>query len=184
MGGAIEAEQGQSTPGVEAAGPRGAVGAKGVNISEEASVDDENSKQAKIILHLLMLYTFLSATFKDGFGPLVSVYLVVSQGWSPGKAGILWFIRDASALVFSSFVGAFIDKVNRKRLLLVGATITSSIAATSIAWTQNFSILCGTSFIGGAAISLIQPAKTAMVLGIVTQEKFDESAKAVEICDQ
>ena len=142
------------------------------------------AEQTRVILRLMMVYTFLLASFKDGFGPLVSVYLVVSKGWSPGTAGIIWFVRDFSALIFSSFVGVIIDKLEHKRILLVGATAISALASTCIVWTQNFAILCTTSFIAGAAISFIQPAKTAMVLGLVSKETFDESAKLVEICDQ
>ena len=108
-----------------------------------------------------MAFTFLFAPVKDG-GPLVSVFLVVVKGWTPGEAGLIWFLRDGAALFSSPFVGAFVDRSRQKRLLLLASTAFSAVAASAVIWTDDLAVLVATSIIAGMAASLIQPAKSAV----------------------
>jgi len=154
--------------------------ASAANKINDESNHDTNEKK---VISLMLAFTFFLASVKDGLGPIVSVYLVVSKGWTPGKAGIVWFARDGSALICSLFIGAIVDRSERKRILLLAATAISAATATSFAWTQNFAILIAMSIIAGAASSLIQPAKTALILGCIDQMQFDKVAKKVEMFD-
>lgn len=57
------------------------------------------------------------------------------------SAGIIWFVRDISTLLCQMFAGAFVDSFEHKQTLLVLATASASIAATSMVFSQNFAFL-------------------------------------------
>ena len=146
-----------------------------------------NAKKAKdqieTILRLLLCFNFLTAPVRDGLAPLVSVYLVAEKGWDAGRAGIIWFARDVSALLCQTCVGGFVDGFENKRLLLILATASASIAASSMAFSQNFVFLILKSIVEGVAICFITPCKNSVVLGLIGHETFDQVSKANEIAD-
>lgn len=150
------------------------------NKANEKPNDDINETK---VISLMMAFTFFLASVKDGLGPLVSVYLVVSKGWTPGEAGLVWFARDGASLICGLFIGTIVDRSEHKRVLLLAATVISAVTATSFAWTENVAILIAMSIIAGAAASLIQPAKSALILGCFDRMQFDEVAKKVEMFD-
>eukprot|EP00985_Skeletonema_marinoi_P008447 scaffold3842_cov150-Skeletonema_marinoi.AAC.1 len=137
--------------------------------------------QITTILRLILCFNFLIAPVKDGLAPLVSVYLVAEKGWDAGRAGIIWFTRDISALLCQTCVGGFVDGFENKRLLLILATASASIAASSMVFTQNFAFLIMKSIVEGVATCFITPCKNSVVLGLIGHEQFDEVAKANEI---
>jgi len=129
--------------------------------SSSAPSNKVHENESKVI-SAMMAFTFLFAPVKDGLGPLVSVFLVVVKGWTPGEAGLIWFLRDGTALFSSPFVGAFVDRSRQKRLLLLASTAFSAVAASAVIWTDDLAVLAATSIIAGMAASLIQPAKSAV----------------------
>jgi len=139
--------------------------------------------QISLILRLLLCFNFMIAPVKDGLAPLVSVYLVAAKGWDAGRAGVIWFARDGSALLSQTFVGGFVDGSEHKRLLLILATFTAGLAASSIAFSQNFIFLIMKSIVEGVAICFIVPCKNSLALGLIGPEKFDQVAKVNEVAD-
>jgi len=135
------------------------------------------------VLRLLLSFNFFFAPVRDGLAPLVSVFLVAVKGWDPGAAGVIWFTRDVSAILCQTFVGGFVDVSEHKRALLVLATLIASVAAVSVAWTQNFGFLVVKSIFEGVATCFVQPCKNAMALGLIGKERFDQVSQANEIAD-
>ncbi len=164
----------------------GAHGAPPVPALANANAKHEPSPmkdQITIILRLLRCFNFLTAPIRDGLGPLVSVYLVAEKGWDAGRAGIIWFTRDTTALLCQTFVGGFVDGFEKKRLLLFLATASASIAVSSMVFSQNFGFLIVKSIVEGVAFCFIQPCKNSVVLGVVDHKTFDEVTKANEMAD-
>ncbi len=150
--------------------------------SLNAKVKKEKA-QITLILRLLLCYNFMIAPIKDGIQPLTSVYLVAAKGWDAGRAGVILFVRDGSALAVQTFVGGFVDGFEHKRLLLILATFTAGLAASSIAFSQNFVFLILKSIVEGVAICFITPCKNSLALGLIGPEKFDQVAKQNEVAD-
>lgn len=145
--------------------------------------DNKHQKQIRIILRLVYAFTFFLAPVKDGLAPLVSVFLVVAKGWTPGKAGLIWFIRDMCSIVANPFVGAVVDTTIRKRFLLIVVTAITTLTACMIIWTQNFAILCVKSVIEGITTTFIQPLKISLVLGLLGTTTFSDESTKVEMFD-
>ncbi len=135
------------------------------------------------ILRLMLCFNFFIAPVKDGLAPLVSVYLVAENGWDAGSAGIIWFVRDISTLLCQMFAGAFVDSFEHKQTLLVLATASASIAATSMVFSQNFTFLVVKSIIEGVSTCFLTPCKNSVALGLIGSETFDEVSKENEMAD-
>ena len=138
-----------------------------------------NQNDVTIVLRLMMAFAFFFSIFPS----VTSVFLVVERGWTPGAAGTVWFTRDVSAIICSPFIGAFIDRSEHKRALLLLSLFVGTIAAVCVIWTQNFTFLIVKSIIEGAAMSFVQPIKNAMILGLIGQERFDGTSKKVEMVE-
>eukprot|EP01083_Nonionella_stella_P264210 896593_1 len=70
----------------------------------------EDLRSFNLACNLIIIFNFFCAIIKDGFAPLVSIYLVAVKGWEPGNAGIIWMSREISMVVAQVPMGDFIDK--------------------------------------------------------------------------
>lgn len=94
---------------------------------------------------LILVFNFFGGIITDGLAPLVSVYLVSVAGWSPGTTGIIWAIREVSAVLSLLPMGDFVDKTKHKKTLLMISTVTVSLCSSIIVYTSNFWV-CFTLF--------------------------------------
>ena len=86
-------------------------------------------------------------------------------------------------ILCSPFCRAAVDRSKHKRTLLFTTTAIATLTGITVVWTQNFAFLIVKSVIEGATVGFVQPAKSALILGLIGQEQFDHASKKVEMVD-
>lgn len=142
-----------------------------------------NHESEKKVLYLWCAHTFFFAPIKDGLGPFLSVYLVAFAGFSPGAAGLLWFIKDMSRMVAHVPMGALCDKTTSKKGLIVIFTLLSTLTPLIVIWTRNYPILIAKSIVEGIAASGICAFKGPFTLGIAGHDLFEKASTKTEMAD-
>jgi len=108
---------------------------------------------------MVILFNLGCAIIKDGLSPFVSVFLVVSCGWTPSQAGAIWTIREGCTVLAQAPMGDLIDKTKYKKDFLVISSFFSAFCAVMIVYTQDFTILALKSVVEGFAAATIDPGK-------------------------
>jgi len=142
-----------------------------------------NHESEKKVLYLWCAHTFFFAPIKDGLGPFLSVYLVAFAGFSPGAAGLLWFIKDISRMVAHVPMGALCDKTTSKKGIIVIFTLLSTLTPLIVIWTRNYPILIAKSIVEGIAASGICAFKGPFTLGIAGHDLFEKASTKTEMAD-
>ena len=124
--------------------------------------------------------SFVRFTTSDGLAPFVSVYLVAYADVSPSDAGLIWFAKDISQMVFQVPMGAFVDWTTHKKAFLVFFTALSTMLPIVIVFTQNIPILLVKSVFEGFAATSLKVFKGPFALGIAGHENFDDVSKHTE----
>jgi hypothetical protein len=124
--------------------------------------------------------SFVRFTTSDGLAPFVSVYLVAYADVSPSDAGLVWFTKDISQMVFQVPMGAFVDWTTHKKAFLVFFTALSTMLPIVIVFTQNIPILLVKSVFEGFAATSLKVFKGPFALGIAGHENFDDVSKHTE----
>ena len=131
------------------------------------------------------LYLLVSQpkSLRDGLGPFLSVYLVAFAGFSPGAAGLLWFIKDMARMIAHVPMGALCDQTNSKRGLIILFTLLSTLTPLIVIWTSNYQILIAKSIVEGIAASGIGIFKGPFTLGIAGHDLFEQASTKTEMAD-
>lgn len=115
---------------------------------------------------------FFLADVQTGLGPFLAAYLA-GTGWEPGRVGVALTVGSIITVTLQTPVGALVDQLRSKRLILVmasavlasGAILLSLSAAPWAVYT--FQVL-----VGGAA-PFLGPTLAAVTMGIVGVGFFD-----------
>jgi len=135
------------------------------------------------IVYLWYAFAFFIAPISDGLAPFVSVYLVAYADVSPGDAGLIWFARDISQMIFQVPMGAFVDYTTHKKTFLLFFTLANTLLPLIIIFTQSVPILLVKSVLEGFAGTSLRVFKGPFTLGISGHDNFEETAKHTEIFD-
>eukprot|EP01084_Bolivina_argentea_P268262 455588_1 len=141
----------------------------------------EDLRSFNLACNLIIIFNFFCAIIKDGFAPLVSIYLVAVKGWEPGNAGIIWMSREISMVVAQVPMGDFIDKTTHKKTLLMIISFLAALCSNIIIITDIFWILIIKCIVEGIAASGIDPGKGAITLGITGPDKFEKQTSKNEM---
>ena len=124
------------------------------------------------LTHALDLVNFLLADVRDGLGPYLSIYLLLTHHWDQASIGFVMAVGGIGAIVAQAPAGALVDRSTAKRsLIIVGAlTITAgSLAMPVFPRLYPISVLQALTGIAG---SVFAPALAAITLGIVGPRFF------------
>eukprot|EP01084_Bolivina_argentea_P268261 455584_1 len=147
----------------------------------EKSTKSDDLRSFKLACNLIVIFNFFCAIIKDGFAPLVSIYLVAIRGWEPGNAGIIWMAREISMVVAQVPMGDFIDKTAHKKTLVMTVSFVAALCSNVIIVTDIFWILIIKCVVEGIAASGIDPGKGAITLGITGPDKFEKQTSKNEM---
>ena len=100
---------------------------------------------------------------------------------SPGDAGLIWFAKDISQMIFQVPMGAFVDWTTHKKAFLIFFSALSTLLPLVIVFTQNVPILLVKSVFEGFVATSLKVFKGPFSLGIAGHEHFDEVSKHTEI---
>ncbi|WP_421846076.1 MFS transporter [Mycobacterium sp.] len=124
------------------------------------------------LAYALDLVNFLLADVRDGLGPYLSIYLLLTHHWDQESIGFVMAIGGIGAVVAQTPIGALVDRTTAKRaLVVVGA---SAVTAGSLAMPlfPGFYAISVLQVLTGVASSIFAPALAAITLGVVGPRLF------------
>ena len=74
--------------------------------------------------HALDLLNFFLADVRDGLGPYLSIYLLLTHHWDQASIGLVMGIGGLAAIAAQTPVGAAVDRTTAKRALIVAGALT------------------------------------------------------------
>ena len=134
----------------------------------KASVDPIPRRLA----HALDLLNFTLADVRDGLGPYLSVYLLVTHHWDQASIGLVMAIGGIAAVVAQTPVGALVDRSTAKRAMLIVGALAVTVAALAMPLFPGFYSVAALQLLTGIAGSLFAPALAAITLGVVGPRMF------------
>ncbi|MHB0976637.1 MAG: MFS transporter [Candidatus Aquicultorales bacterium] len=111
------------------------------------------------------------SNFGDWIIVVGMIALVYNLSGSPLAISVLMIARLAPAVVFGSFVGVIVDRVNRK-WLMIGCDVARGLLTLTLPFVQNFYVLILVAFILEAFSLLFMPAKDASIPNIVEEDEI------------
>src|SRR5947209_2007350 len=83
-------------------------------------------------VHALDLLSFSLADVRDGLGPYLSVYLLLTHHWDQASIGFVVAVGGIAGVVAQTPVGALVDKTTAKRALVIGGAVGVAVAALAM----------------------------------------------------
>ena len=120
----------------------------------------------------LDLLNFFLADVRDGLGPYLSIYLLLTHHWDQASIGFVMGVGGIAAIVAQTPVGAFVDRTTAKRALVVAGAITVTVGALAMPLFPRFFAISILQAATGVAGSVFAPALAAITLGLVGTKFF------------
>lgn len=109
---------------------------------------------------------FLLIDVNGAIRPYLNVYLFVKRDWSDGAVGLVGTVAGLVGIALQTPIGAAIDVVRDKRLLLLAALVVLALATAAIAVAPSFWPVLIASCAMAAAGACLSPAIAALTLGL------------------
>jgi MFS family permease len=122
--------------------------------------------------HALDALNFFLADVRDGLGPYLSIYLLLTHHWDQASIGLVMGIGGIAAIVARTPVGALVDRTTAKRALIVAGAITVTAGTLAMPLFPHFYAISLLQVLTGLAGSVFAPALAAITLGIVGPRSF------------
>jgi len=112
---------------------------------------------------------FFLADVRGGLGAFVGVFLVTAAAWTPGQVGTVLALSGLLGIMFHAPVGAMIDAVRDKRLLLVGGVVLLAECALAIERHPTRPVVFAADTVMAILGGVFAPAVAALSLGLVPE---------------
>src|SRR5271165_6552792 len=123
-----------------------------------------------MLLHRRMdALNFFLADVRGGLGAFVGVFLVTAAAWTPGQVGTVLALSGLLGIMFHAPVGAMIDAVRDKRLLLVGGVVLLAECALAIERHPTRPVVFAADTVMAILGGVFAPAVAALSLGLVPE---------------
>jgi MFS family permease len=116
--------------------------------------------------HALDLLNFSLADVRDGLGPYLSIYLLVTHHWDQASIGFVMAVGGIAAIVAQTPFGALVDRTSAKRALVVAGAVLVTVGTLAMPLFPRFSTITFLQVVTGMAGSVFAPALAAITLGI------------------
>ncbi len=124
------------------------------------------------MVHALDLVNFSLADVRDGLGPYLSIYLLVTNNWDQASIGFVMAVGGIAAIVAQTPMGALVDRTTAKRALVVTGAVAVTAGALAMPLFPHFHSISLLQALTGIASSVFAPALAAITLGIVGPQFF------------
>jgi MFS family permease len=124
------------------------------------------------VAHALDLSNFFLADVRDGLGPYLSIYLLLTHHWDQASIGFVMGIGGIAAIAAQTPVGALVDRTGAKRALIVAAAVTVTVGTLAMPLFPHFVAISVLQALTGIAESVFAPALAAITLGVVGTRRF------------
>jgi MFS family permease len=115
---------------------------------------------------------FFLADVRDGLGPYLSIYLLLTHHWDQASIGFVMGVGGIAAIVAQTPVGALVDRTTAKRALVIAGAVTVTAGALAMPLFPRFFAISFLQALTGVAGSVFAPALAAITLGIVGTRSF------------
>lgn len=120
----------------------------------------------------LDLLAFSLADVRDGLGPYLSIYLLVTHHWDQASIGVVMAVGGIAGVVTQTPVGALVDKTTAKRGVVIVGAVAVAVSALLMPLLPGFYSISFLQAATGIAGSVFNPAIAAITLGIVGPRMF------------
>jgi MFS family permease len=124
----------------------------------------------------LDLLNFFLSDVRYGLGAYLGVYLLTEQGWDQASIGGALSLGGLTGLLTQAPIGAMVDAVRAKRLLLAGAVGVALLSSLVVPVMPRFWPVAAAGVAGALAGNAIAPTLAAISLGIVGPGRFARRA--------
>ena len=124
------------------------------------------------ISRALDLSNFFLADVRDGLGPYLSIYLLLTHHWDQASIGFVMGIGGIAAIAAQTPVGALVDRTSAKRALIVAGALTVTVGTLAMPLLPHFVAISALQALTGIAGSIFAPALAAVTLGLVGARRF------------
>jgi MFS family permease len=115
---------------------------------------------------------FSLADVRDGLGPYLSIYLLLTHHWDQASIGFVMAVGGIAGVVAQTPVGALVDRTTAKRALVIVGAVAVAAAALAMPLLPGFYTISLLQAVSGIAGSIFNPALAAITLGIVGPRMF------------
>lgn len=115
---------------------------------------------------------FFLADVRDGLGPYLAIYLLVTHKWDEASIGFVMTVAGVAGVLAQTPAGALIDKSKAKRGLIMAAALAITVGSVAMPFFPNFHAISLLQAVTGAAGAIFPPAIAAITLGIVGPKAF------------
>lgn len=116
--------------------------------------------------HALDLLNFSLADVRDGLGPYLSIYLLVTHHWDQASIGFVMAVGGIAGIVAQTPFGALVDRTSAKRALVVAGAVLVTLGTLAMPLFPEFSTISFLQVVTGMASSVFAPALAAITLGV------------------
>ncbi len=109
---------------------------------------------------------------RDGLGPYLSIYLLLTHHWDQASIGVVMGVGGIAAIVAQTPVGAWVDRTTAKRALVIAGAVTVTAGALAMPLFPHFFSIAVLQALTGIAGSVFAPALAAITLGLVGTKFF------------
>lgn len=120
----------------------------------------------------LDLANFFLADVRDGLGPYLSIYLLLTHHWDQASIGFVMGAGGIAAIAAQTPVGALVDRTSAKRALIVAGAVAVTGGTLAMPLFPHFSAIAVLQALTGVASSVFAPALAAITLGLVGARRF------------
>lgn len=116
---------------------------------------------------------FLLADVRDGMGPYLAIYLMVTLRWQPQDIGIAMSVMGITTVVMQTPAGILVDRTTRKKLFTVLASLLMAVAALLTITVPTYPVIIAGQALMGISAAWFGPAVAAITLGLVGHQALD-----------
>jgi MFS family permease len=120
----------------------------------------------------LDLLNFSLADVRDGLGPYLAIYLLVTHHWDQASIGFVMGVGGIAAIVTQTPMGALVDRTTAKRALVITGALAVTVGALAMPLFPGFYSISVLQAVTGVAGSVFAPALAAITLGVVGPRVF------------
>ncbi|MBS7566416.1 MFS transporter [Mucilaginibacter sp. Bleaf8] len=135
-------------------------------------MSDKPTKRSSIALNWL---NFFAADVSDGVGPFLAVYLATNLHWKSGQIGMAIAATTFSMVIAQGPAGYIVDKIRRKRLPIIIASLISGVVAFCYPFYQSFLPIIISQVVLGLSASFYIPTLVALASVMSGKGEFDRT---------
>ncbi len=124
------------------------------------------------VTRALDLSNFFLADVRDGLGPYLSIYLLLTHHWDQASIGFVMGVGGIAAIAAQTPVGGLVDRTSAKRALIVAGALTVTAGTLAMPLCPRFAAISVLQALTGIAGSVFAPALAAITLGVVGARRF------------